>query len=308
MGQNEKIKLKNKPIYWVSKTETDVFNPVNKSIQELIEKNKQKNIKRLYTYHESSTSKSHEFKPIKEKTEDITVKENPTYSQFAVSIITCTNRKNYMANIFYNFQRQNFINKELIIILNSNKLNLAMWKEKVKEYDNIRVFQLDEKVSLGECLNFAIGISRHNLIAKFDDDDYYGSNYLNQAVSTIKKTNAHVVGKSTSYVYFENSQTLAVRNPGRENRFIYRVEGPTLVFKKEIFKHIKFSDKNLGEDVKFCKDCCEKKFKIFSTDKENFVYIRHGNKGQHTWGINDKYYLNLCNVIGHMKDFSNYVS
>ena len=94
----------------------------------------------------------------------------------------------------------------------------------------------------------------------------------------MKKTNADVVGKSTSYVYFENKEILAVRNPGRENRFIYRVEGPTLVFKKGIFKHIKFSDKNLGEDVSFCKDCCKNGFRIFSTDKENFVYIRNNKK------------------------------
>lgn len=308
MDHKEKLKQQNSHIYWVNKPVTDIFNPVNKSVHELIEKNKQKNKERLETYQNSSKLKSHENNQIAKKTEDIKNNENPIHDDFTVSIITCTNRKNYLTNIFQNFYRQSFSKKELIIILNSNKLNLNMWRERAKEYDNIRIFQLDEKVSLGECLNFAIEKSNHNIIAKFDDDDYYGSNYLNQAVNTLRRTNAHVVGKSTSYVFFENNQTLAVRNPGRENRFIYRVEGPTLVFKKEIFKQIRFSDKNLGEDVKFCKDCCEKKFKIFSTDKENFVYIRHGKKSQHTWAIDDDYYLKLCNIIGHMKDFSNYVS
>lgn len=299
------MKAEKKKYLWAYTPASNRFNPVNKSKSILIENNKKNYVKNNKIESQCFNT---ENGLANEKSEVNTINQKPYINKSSVSIVTCTNRNNYLSNIFDNFSRQCFKDKELIIILNNDKLNLDMWKNKSIKNKNIKIFQVAEQVTLGECLNYAIKKSNYEIIAKFDDDDYYGANYLNQAINALQRTNAHVVGKSTSYVYFENTQTLAIRNPRRENRFIYRVEGPTLVFKKEILSQISFSDKNLGEDVEFCRDCCKNNFKIFSTDKENFVYIRHGKRSQHTWAINDDYYLKLCTVVGQMNDFSNYVN
>ncbi|MTI48989.1 MAG: glycosyltransferase family 2 protein [Firmicutes bacterium] len=234
--------------------------------------------------------------------------KNITISDTDVSVITCTNKPHTLDSIINNFNRQSYEKKELIIVLNSNKLNLYSWRQNVQQYNNVNIYQLDEKVTLGECLNFAINKSKYGIIAKFDDDDYYGPRYLSQAIYFLKNTIADVVGKSTSYVYFSRSKTLAIRNSGRENRYVPRVEGPTLVMKRKIFDKVRFSEKNLGEDVQFCKDCCKNKIRIYSTDKSNFVYIRNGNYSKHTWGINDNYYLKLCNQIGQVNDYRIYAN
>lgn len=225
----------------------------------------------------------------------------PVSADIKVSIITCTNRPRYIMNVFENFNRQLFRNKELIIILNNNQMNIREWILKSKEYTNISVFQIDERKSLGYCLNYGIKKANYNVIAKLDDDDYYGPGYLSQAVKALKY--ADVVGKYTTYVYFEDSKILAIRNSKRDNRYVYRIEGPTLVFKKEVFNKIKFQDKSLGEDIQFCKDCTKNGIKMYATDKYNYVYIRHGSLDKHAWNIKDELFKKLCRVIGKVDDY-----
>lgn len=222
-----------------------------------------------------------------------------------VSIITCTNRPRYLDNVFENYNRQSYKDKELIIILNNNKMNLKDLKLKAKEFPNVSIFQIDEKKSLGYCLNFGVNKANYGIIAKMDDDDYYGPNYLFQAVSALRY--ADVVGKYCTYVYFEDSKTLAIRNPKRENRYVYRLEGPTLVFRKEVFNKIKFHDKSLGEDIQFCRDCLKNGIKLYATDKNNYVYIRHSSKDKHTWNIRDELYKKLCKIIGEVDDYKSYI-
>ncbi|WP_427339123.1 glycosyltransferase [Caloranaerobacter sp. DY30410] len=239
--------------------------------------------------------------------------ENKNTSSFnksinvGVSVITCTNRPNYMNNIFENFNRQLYKAKELIIILNKNIMDINKWKLKASSFQNISVYQLDENISLGQCLNFAVNKCKHEIIAKFDDDDYYSPYYLNSSIIALLKTNADIVGKSTTFVYFEASKILAIRNPRKENRYLTRIEGPTMIIKKDVFKKIKFRNITLGEDVNFCKDCIKKGFKIYSHDKYNYVYIRHGKTSTHTWKITDEYFKKLCIKIGKVEDYKSYI-
>lgn len=216
-----------------------------------------------------------------------------------VSIITSTNRLNCMRNIFNNYLNQSITNKELIIILNNNFINIEKWIVNSKSYDNVRIYQLSSKVSLGDCLNYAVEKSNYDIIAKFDDDDIYHCNYLIDSLETFNYTNANIVGKSTIYVYFENNNTLAILNPNNENKYVERVHGATLTVNKNVFDKIKFQNVNIGEDVKFCKDCNKNSYKIFSTNKNYYVYIRHSNN--HTWSINNNYLMRQCKIIGKLK-------
>lgn len=243
----------------------------------------------------------------------IALKQKNTYlsikpyieSDIKVSVITCTNRPRYMKNVLENYHRQLYRDKELIIILNDNKMKINEWTTITNNYPDITVFQVDEKKSLGYCLNYAIEKAQYNVIAKLDDDDYYGPEYLSQAVNALKY--ADVVGKYCTYVYFEESKTLAIRNPKRENQYVYRLEGPTLVFRKEIFNTVKFKDKSLGEDIQFCKDCLKNGIKLYATDKYNYVYVRHGSKDKHAWNIRDELYKKLCLVIGEVEDYASFI-
>ena len=237
------------------------------------------------------------------------LKQNKYRLPNGVSIVTCTNKPHTLNNILDNFNRQEYTKKELIIIINNNEIDLNQWISKAKEYDNVRVFKLSEKFSLGKCLNFAVNQSEYDTISKFDDDDYYGPKYVSDTIKSFGNTNAKVIGKAANFVYFVEKKILAVRTPKEENRYVRFANGSTLVFKKEIFDKVKFRDMSLAEDVYFCHDCVKNNIRIYSTNKYHHIYFRHPVKKNHTWTISDKEFIDkYCDVIGHVENYMDYAN
>ena len=261
--------------------------PVNKSLGQFIQKAK----KRLASDNEKNLN------------------TDRTYDSYGISIIIATMRENCMENVFNNYKRQDFQNKEMIIVLNSDKMNLDRWLEESKKYENIKVFKLDEKITLGECLNFGVSKSKYGFIAKFDDDDYYGPKYLSDLIRAFEFTDADVVGKASSFVYFARSKILAIQLPEKENRYVKHMDGPTLLIKRSVFDKIKFADIPRGIDTQFSKDCIRNGLKIYSTNKYHHVYIRHGYPNKHTWKISDKDLLKkYCTIFEKdVEDYTKYV-
>ncbi|MTI67725.1 MAG: glycosyltransferase [Firmicutes bacterium] len=223
-----------------------------------------------------------------------------------VSVISCTNKIDSIKTIYSNFKRQKYNKKELIIIANNNKIDIKEW-EKFTEYDDfIHIYSMEEKATLGECLNFAVKKSKYEIISKFDDDDYYGEKYLTDSINAFIYTEASIVGKRSTYVYFKDKRILAIRDVRRENQYIDLVTGPTLTFKKEIFKHVKFSKLNIGEDTKFQKDAKALGFKIYSIDRFNHVYLREKNGNNHTWKVKDEDILKYSVIVN--KNIDDYKS
>lgn len=228
--------------------------------------------------------------------------------QPSVSVITCTKRANKMENVLQNYNSQTYPNKELIIVLNNNSIDIDSYKKEAAKYKNIKVYQLDENKSLGECLNYAIEKSSMDIIAKFDDDDFYGANYLVDSINAFKYTNAHIVGKYTVYAYMEDIKMLVLRYPNRENRYMEYVSGSTLVFKKEIFTKVKFQNITQGEDTNFLEDCIKAGYKIYATDRFNHVICRRKSLNEHSWKISQKDFLRKCQIISITNSYKNYVS
>lgn len=210
-----------------------------------------------------------------------------------------------MDRVLDNYSRQNYQEKELIVILNNNSMNIEHWLNRCSALSNVQIYQQDESRSLGECLNAGIEHCRYDYVAKFDDDDYYGPNYLQRQMQAIVSFQADIVGKSTWYLYFEKSNTLAVFSRHPENSFVNYVTGATLLIKKDVFNTIRFSAMNACEDVDFVANCKEHGFRIYSTDRSDFVGIRRALTSSHTWQEADEHILIQCQVVAHT---NNYIS
>jgi hypothetical protein len=232
-----------------------------------------------------------------------------------VSVITCTIRDHCMDNIFQNYHNQTFETKELIIVLNHDRMDIKKWKEKALEYENISVYQLPQDTSLGACINFAVEKTKFDIIANLEDDDYYSSSYLENSVKNLRKLDVDVIGKTSVYIYLKNRQILAVFNPNNENQFVndqksfakQYLQGGTLVFKKKVHEKVKFADQIKELDRVFTMDCVNSGFKVYSSTKDDFVYIRNDDEGQHTWKIPVDIIVNVSKVIANTKNFKDYI-
>ncbi len=213
-----------------------------------------------------------------------------------ITVITPTIREENLNNIINNFERQNYDSKELIVVLNYNNPDIRKWESILSNYNNISVLMLNPKNTLGKCLNYGISKSIFDFIAKFDDDDYYGPNYLGESIFQLNNNNADIVGKSCIYVYLKDGMSLRLLNKNKENSFENRVSGSTLFFKKEIINKIKFQNINLSEDKLFCKDAIDSGYRIYSTSRQNYIYIRSEHHN-HSWKIHNDYLYKISSKI-----------
>jgi len=218
-----------------------------------------------------------------------------------VSVVVSTNKPNFAANIFGNYQNQSWVKKELIIILNNDSLNISEWERLAGNDESVSVYQLPENENLGACLAFAINKAKYEFIAKFDDDDYYAPFYLSEAMQALGKTNADIVGKRSLYMYMTEKKQLFLRHPSRENRW------SKLVCKREIFQAVPFTNRKVGTMIQFVRDCCEKGFTVYSSSRFNYTYVRREDNS-HTWNPGEKYFLKTSKIVTTTSDYRKIVS
>ncbi|SHE29089.1 Glycosyl transferase family 2 [Tissierella praeacuta DSM 18095] len=226
--------------------------------------------------------------------------------KLGISVICSTNKTGMLENIIENFISQEYELKELIIGLNYNVANLNNLFELILPHKNIQLYNLGNKKTLGQCLNFCVEKSKYPIIAKFDDDDYYAPLYLSDTIKSLSLENVGIVGKSCTFVYFIEKKLIGIKNMSMENKYVTRVAGSTLMFKKELFKQIRFQNVNLGEDIKFCNDCLKIGYKIYSTNKYHYVYVRN-KRNKHTWKIGNEYIMKQCSFLSRTEDYKKYI-
>jgi len=119
-----------------------------------------------------------------------------------VSIICCTARIQNIKNVINNFKRQTYNNLELLIMVDGFFQKARLKKLQDKKNISLEIISYS---SVGRCLDFAQQKSKGTLIAKFDDDDYYGSKYIEKLVEEQKNTQAGLLLKLTRFAYFEKN-------------------------------------------------------------------------------------------------------
>lgn len=203
-----------------------------------------------------------------------------------VSIIIPTSKRNYISNVITNYMNLNYENKELIIIINKDNIKAKEYRELTDKCKNVRIFKLKENATLGECLNFGVSVAKYDYIAKMDDDDYYGANYLIDEINAFNYTEADIVGKATHFMYFEDDLSIYIDTPNFIHRYVRGLAGGTLLIKKTVFKKCKFAPLNVAEDINFLTKCYFNGIKIYSSDPFNYLYMRHKNIANNTWRVN----------------------
>jgi len=233
-----------------------------------------------------------------------------TSEKKGVSIITCTNKLIYMDNILANYDRQQYPDKELIIVIGNDQLDLREWEKEAKKRRNVRVCRVDEKLPLGACLNLGVDEARFEYIAKCDDDDYFAPAYLEDMMMAFDYSGADIVGKCARYVHFENGNVLAIKYPDKEHKFTTTVSGSAMIIKREVFNKVRFDPhRRVGEDTEFLEKCVKNGVRIYSADRFNFAYIRKSSPDLHTWRVSDEKLLGETGqIVSCTKDYVTHVT
>lgn len=205
-----------------------------------------------------------------------------------VTIVCATRRPHQLGNIIANYERQTFTARRLVVVTNSSTFDRNEVERRIGAVHHGSVIHLDEEASLGACLNAALAITDSRYIAKFDDDDRYGAEYLTDALIAHRFARAGVVGKHSHFACFEGEETVHLRFPGREFEYTSWIAGGTLVADRDHVGDLQFRDLSIGEDGAFLSDCQRAGHAVYAADRFNYVQLRHD---ENTWQQARRQYL-----------------
>jgi hypothetical protein len=206
----------------------------------------------------------------------------PLLSGVEATIVCVSNRPERLEDVIANYERQNHPLKSLVIVTNSRRFDYRDVCERLRSVERASAIDVDEKESLGACLNIALGRCATRYLAKFDDDDHYGAEYLGDMLRAHLAADAAIVGKQSYFAYVENMDLYVLRFPGRELTYTSLVSGATLVLDLLRVGDMRFAEVNVGEDTGFIQECQRRGLSVFSSDRFNYLQRR----GSHnTWEV-----------------------
>lgn len=232
----------------------------------------------------------------------------------SVTVVTSSKRPWMIQNILANFDRQNYPHKDHIIVLHGDfdADTVAQLQETIAAHPDTQLLCQPKQVTLGGCLNAAVGLSRADYIAKFDDDDHYGPHFLEDAAQQIWLTDADIYTQPLNQVYLEHFQKLVYQPEAlrKAMRFVTRAaysgffgSGGTLILKRHVGQTIGFSDDRRGGlDTDFFFRAVHAGHTAYVGAAFNYTFVRRADKGSHTWSIEDDHFLKAGVVLSEGHD------
>lgn len=218
-----------------------------------------------------------------------------------VSVIAYAPPKS-MLPLIDQFLAQTWPVKELIMVLKEGKLTPSVNAKAVKAYPNVSIIPAPKGISLGHCLNTAVKKTKYEYISVFMEDDYYGPNFLTDLMNAFNYTDADMVGKGCYYSYNKKAKTLTLENPDREYKFISFMSCPAMIIKKSVLTEIALVETDRCFEP-FLVQCSNQGFKIFSSDKYNYIYANHHSEtAPAADSAQSKYYVNCqANAVRQLR-------
>ncbi|WP_434986162.1 glycosyltransferase family protein [Vreelandella zhaodongensis] len=218
--------------------------------------------------------------------------------RFSVTAVCVSKRPWFAANVAKMLKAQNSVDVKVIYVAHGEETDEGEVSAAFKDFKSFKFMRItgEDKV-LADGLNLALDACDTDIVAKIDDDDHYGPNYLLDSCLALQYSSAALVGKTSFFCYVESTNDFALRFPGKHYRYFKRVQGGTLVWSRKMTGNLRFTKVRQGTDSIFIKDLLDSGRKVFSADPFNFVHVRYSSGNNHTWAIDDGKFLEAAKKL-----------
>jgi len=155
------------------------------------------------------------------------------------------NRRQFIPHAIEYFLNQDYANRELVILDDgSDSIN-----DLVPVDERILYVRLEQKITLGAKLNLACQQARGEIVAHWDDDDWYAPRRLSYQVAALADDGIDICGINRLLYYDLQS--------GRAYEYVYPPEhrtwllGSELCYPKKYWEGHRFVENNVGMDGRF---------------------------------------------------------
>jgi glycosyltransferase involved in cell wall biosynthesis len=190
-------------------------------------------------------------------------------------IMPTFNRRNYVEQGLRFFQQQDYPNRELIIVDDGSD----SIEDLVSGVSNIKYLRLPRRTSIGAKRNLACQHARGEIIAHWDDDDWYAPDRLRYQAAPIIQGQADLTGLENAFVLqLPQGEFWGVDPQLHQRLFVGNVHGGTLVYRKELWtKGLRYPEINLAEDAALIFRATRTGQRLMKLSNPGvFVYVRHG--------------------------------
>lgn len=174
------------------------------------------------------------------------------------------------------FLRQDYPAAELIIV-DDDTQDLV---DRLPGDPAIRYLRVRPGLSIGAKRNLACGLAAGEIIAQWDDDDWYGPRRLGAQVAPLLAGEADITGLEAG-IFLELDRWAFWRcTPNLHRRlFVGDVHGGTLVFWRRVWQEVGgYPDRSLAEDALFLRQAQHRGGRLRKLESDGlYVYVRHGD-------------------------------
>ena len=183
-------------------------------------------------------------------------------------------RRRYVPQALQSFLQQDYPNRELIIV-DDGKDAIG---DLVEKLPNVRYFHV-ARTSIGAKRNLACKHAAGEIIAHWDDDDWYSPDRLRYQVMPIVAGKADLTGLENAFVLeLPGGEFWTTGAALHQRLFVGNVHGGTLVYRRELWSQgLRYPEINLAEDAwLLMRSTRQGKRLVRLSNPGVFVYVRHG--------------------------------
>jgi GT2 family glycosyltransferase len=200
-------------------------------------------------------------------------------------LITCImptcNRRDWAKQAVSYFLRQDYPHRELVIV-DDGQQDLA---GELPSDPRIRYLRPISKLSIGEKRNKGCEVARGQIIAHWDDDDWYAPDRLTRQIEPILSGAADITALFNTCFFDLDRWTFWRCSPEQYRRlFVLDVHGGTLVFRRDVFGRLaRYPHHSLAEDAAFLSQAVRRGARLVRVSGADlYLYVRHG---ANTWTL-----------------------
>ena len=204
----------------------------------------------------------------------------------SVSVVLATNRREFLTHALAEALAQNYENLQVVVALHGD-----LGHEAAVEAESLgcTIVQSAAETPFGEVLNQACAVADGDLIAKMDDDDWYGPHHISDLVLARAHSGAQLVGKGAEFVYLASSEKTIRRFVGGAGSRSRTLAGGCLLISRADLREVggwRVVDRSI--DKALIEDVIRAGGAVYRTHGFEYILNRHGHG--HTWDTADRYF------------------
>ncbi|HSF28864.1 MAG TPA: glycosyltransferase [Candidatus Tectomicrobia bacterium] len=190
-------------------------------------------------------------------------------------IMPTNNRRAFLPLALRCFTYQDYPNKELVIIDDGTD----SVRDLTDGLPGVRYLRLSTRTAIGGKRNLACKEARGEIIAHWDDDDWYAPDRLRYQIAPLLAHEADLTGLENAFILELPSGVFwTTRRQLHQRMFVGDIHGGTLVYRKELLEQgLRYPEINLAEDAMLIRQAMSRGKRLVRLANPGlFVYVRHG--------------------------------